>query len=76
MAGAIAGACDGEDAPKPLINTHLAFGDAQSVAMLDPVTFAYKHLRPLHRTEMSYSVLPKRTILYQGSSKRGQPLVT
>ena len=47
-------AIDGEGAPMNLINTHLAFGDAQTVAMLDPAGFADKDYEPLHRTDMSY----------------------
>jgi hypothetical protein len=43
MSGAIPGAVDGEDVPKLLINTHLAFGDAQTVAMLDLPRLADKH---------------------------------
>ena len=43
QAGAVPGADGGEDAPTLLINTHLAFGDAQTVAMLDPATLADKH---------------------------------
>jgi hypothetical protein len=46
-------AIDGEVAPMNLINTHLAFGDAQTVAMLDPAGFADKDYEALHRTDMS-----------------------
>ena len=45
---------DGEVTPMSLINTHLAFGDAQTVAMLDPAGFADKDYEVLHRTDMSY----------------------
>jgi hypothetical protein len=38
-----------------LINTHLAFGDAQTDAMLDPAGIADKDYQGLHWTEMSYA---------------------
>ncbi len=38
-----------------LINTHLAFGDAQTQAMLDPAGIADKDYQALHWTEMSHA---------------------
>jgi hypothetical protein len=46
-------ATPGEGAPSHSLKTHLAFGDAQTVAMLDPAVIADKEVQPLHRTEMS-----------------------
>ena len=56
-------ATDGEDAPTKPLNTHLAFGDAQTVAMLDLAAGAYKESRVLHRTEMSCPPTLNRPIL-------------
>lgn len=58
-AGAVNGAatCNGDwsssAAPTQLITTHLAFGDAQTVAMLNLRLSPYKTEQSLHRTEMS-----------------------
>jgi hypothetical protein len=58
-AGAVNGAatCNGDwsssAAPTQLITTHLAFGDAQTVAMLNLWLSPYKTEQSLHRTEMS-----------------------
>jgi hypothetical protein len=40
--GGVDDALDGENAPTQSLNTHLAFGDAQTVAMLDPAASADK----------------------------------
>jgi hypothetical protein len=45
---------DSENAPSTLINTHLAFGDAQTSVMLAPANAPDKAEAPLHRTEMSH----------------------
>jgi hypothetical protein len=58
-AGAVNGAatCNGDwsssAAPTQLITTHLAFGDAQTVAMLNLCLSPDKTEQSLHRTEMS-----------------------
>jgi hypothetical protein len=62
-------AIDGEDAPMNLINTHLAFGDAQTVAMLDPAGFADKDYEALHRTDMSYGNGRNRPLAAIGRKK-------
>jgi hypothetical protein len=53
---------DGEDAPTLSINTHLAFGDAQTVAMLNLGRTSDKAKRPLYRTEMSPEAMATRPI--------------
>lgn len=47
------GTVDWGKAPTQWINRHLAFGDAQTVAMLNLARSPDKTRRPLHRTEMS-----------------------